>query len=62
MSNVPLVSPPVLTPCIGICRLDALGLCLGCRRNGEEIARWRDMGDDERRRWIDEILPTRPPA
>lgn len=62
MSNVPLASTPILTPCIGICRLDALGLCVGCRRSGEEIARWRDMGDDERRRWMDEVLPARPPA
>ncbi|WP_329740691.1 DUF1289 domain-containing protein [Dyella sp. A6] len=62
MSNVPLASPSLLTPCIGICRLDSAGLCLGCRRTGDEIAGWRDLSDDERRRWMDEVLPMRPPA
>jgi predicted Fe-S protein YdhL (DUF1289 family) len=35
------VQPPVPTPCIGVCQLDeASGLCLGCARNGDEIAGW----------------------
>jgi predicted Fe-S protein YdhL (DUF1289 family) len=62
MSNVPVASPPILTPCVGICRLDSRGYCVGCRRSGDEIARWRDMGEDERRRWMDVVPPTRPPA
>ncbi len=48
-----------LTPCIGVCRLDAQGLCVGCRRTGAEIAAWRDMPDEERLRYIDEVLPAR---
>lgn len=48
-----------LTPCIGVCRLDADGLCLGCRRTGAEIAAWRDMSDEERLRYMDEVLPAR---
>lgn len=56
-SAVAPVAP--LTPCIGICRLDAHGLCIGCRRTGEEIARWRGMDDTERLRYMREILPTR---
>ncbi|MDG5488285.1 DUF1289 domain-containing protein [Sphingomonas sp. BGYR3] len=40
----------VMSPCTGICRLDpATGWCLGCGRTGQEIAAWRDAGDDERR-------------
>lgn len=32
---------PVPTPCINVCRLDeTTGLCLGCARNGAEIAAW----------------------
>jgi uncharacterized protein len=53
---------PVLTPCIGVCRLDAGGLCVGCRRSGDEIARWRGMSEDERRRLMEQVLPTRASA
>ena len=61
MSNDPRSVPcATLTPCIGICRLDAQGYCVGCRRNGEEIARWRGMDDAERLRLMHEILPARP--
>jgi len=63
MSNDSLAPvPPLLTPCIGICRLDAHGYCIGCRRTGAEIARWRNMDDDERRRYMDVVLPARGAA
>jgi predicted Fe-S protein YdhL (DUF1289 family) len=56
------VSPkPVLSPCIGVCRLDDAGYCEGCRRSGEEIARWIELSDAERVRIMDEVLPLRPP-
>jgi len=42
--------------------MDAHGLCEGCRRTLSEIARWSAMGDDERRRWMREVQPLRPPA
>lgn len=58
------LTPPkaVLTPCIGICQLDAQGLCEGCRRTGDEIARWLGMTDAERLRLMDDVLPRRLPA
>ncbi len=49
----------VLSPCIGICTLDADGLCEGCHRTLAEIAQWSQMGDDERLRWMDTVLPAR---
>lgn len=48
-----------LTPCVKICRLDASGLCVGCRRSVDEIMRWRDMSDAERSRLMREELPGR---
>lgn len=52
-SNLPL------TPCTGVCRLDARGLCEGCLRTGDEIARWRTL-DDAQKLWImDHVLPQR---
>jgi len=41
----------VPSPCNKVCTLDAAsGLCLGCRRTIEEIARWSGMTSEERRR------------
>ena len=48
-----------LTPCIGVCRLDTRGFCVGCQRSGAEIAAWRTLPDDERLRYMEEILPAR---
>ncbi|HKA76176.1 MAG TPA: DUF1289 domain-containing protein [Pseudolabrys sp.] len=47
------------TPCIKICTLDARqGLCLGCARTIDEIARWSTMSASERTRVMSE-LPAR---
>jgi len=44
------------TPCIKICTLDARnGLCLGCGRTIDEIARWGALSDSERRQVMDEL-------
>jgi predicted Fe-S protein YdhL (DUF1289 family) len=50
---------PILSPCIGVCHLGADGYCEGCLRSGDEIARWVAMGDVERRRLMDDVLPAR---
>jgi predicted Fe-S protein YdhL (DUF1289 family) len=49
----------VLSPCVGICTLDADGLCEGCHRSAGEIARWSQMSDDERLRLMTMVLPER---
>jgi uncharacterized protein len=38
----------VASPCIDVCKMDA-GLCAGCLRTIDEIARWSRIGDDEKR-------------
>lgn len=50
---------PIPTPCTGVCMLDGDGLCMGCHRSRDEIARWTAMPDPERRRLMDEELPRR---
>ena len=47
----PATPKPILSPCIGTCRLGVDGYCEGCLRTGDEIARWISMSDAERR-WI----------
>lgn len=49
----------VLSPCIGICSLDADGLCEGCRRTGAEIAAWPTLSDEQRLRMLVDVLPLR---
>ena len=47
------------SPCIKVCTLDAAsGVCMGCGRTLDEIARWGSMGDAERRA-IMQVLPGR---
>jgi len=47
------------SPCVKICTLDAhFGLCLGCGRTIDEIARWSNMSAAERGRVMAE-LPAR---
>lgn len=42
---------PLESPCIGVCTVaPARGVCRGCLRTIDEIARWRAMDDAERRR------------
>ena len=54
-------SPPgkVPSPCLSICRMDAVtGLCEGCLRTLDEIARW-GMADDAARRAVWERIGER---
>lgn len=52
----------VLSPCIGVCALDADGLCRGCLRTVDEIAAWSRLSDDERLHVMDTLLPAREAA
>jgi len=46
----------VKTPCIKVCQMDPRrGLCLGCRRTLDEIARWGAMNDAEREQILAEL-------
>lgn len=57
--SVPVTFRAVLSPCVGICSLDEAGLCAGCLRTADEIAAWPRMNDDQRLRWLEQILPVR---
>ena len=36
-----------ITPCVSICKLED-GICIGCERTKEEIAKWKRYTDEER--------------
>jgi predicted Fe-S protein YdhL (DUF1289 family) len=46
----------VKTPCIKVCQMDPRrGICLGCKRSLDEIARWGAMTDEDRDRVMAEL-------
>ena len=46
------------TPCIRVCVVHpASGLCVGCGRSLDEIARWIALADEERSRIMAELPP-----
>jgi predicted Fe-S protein YdhL (DUF1289 family) len=56
-----MIDATVPSPCVDICRLDAQGLCVGCRRTIDEIAEW-SRASEARRREILRELELRPPS
>ncbi len=48
-----------LSPCIGVCEVDPVGVCRGCERTLAEIADWATMDDGERVRLMLHVLPVR---
>jgi hypothetical protein len=48
------------SPCIKVCQMDpARGVCIGCCRSLDEIARWGSMSDAERFEVIDQLQERR---
>jgi uncharacterized protein len=46
----------VKSPCINVCRMDPSGLCEGCFRTLDEIARWSQTTDEDRQQileWVE---------
>ncbi|PKM06065.1 MAG: DUF1289 domain-containing protein [Gammaproteobacteria bacterium HGW-Gammaproteobacteria-4] len=56
------VTSAVLSPCIGICELDATGYCVGCHRTGDEIAGWLGFHPQWRLHLMEQVLPSRERA
>jgi hypothetical protein len=50
---------PILSPCIGVCHLGTDGLCEGCHRTADEIARWMAYTHEQRLHLMNEVLPRR---
>lgn len=48
------------SPCINVCRVDPIsGLCEGCARTLDEIARWGTASDDEKRIILEHVVERR---
>lgn len=40
---------PVRSPCVSVCALDEDDICAGCYRSGQEISRWGNYSNAEKR-------------
>ncbi|MBN7770118.1 DUF1289 domain-containing protein [Marinobacter daepoensis] len=45
----------VRSPCVSVCALDENDVCIGCHRTGDEILRWTQMTDEERRSVLKQV-------
>lgn len=45
----------VISPCISICRLDNNDVCIGCFRSVDEIRKWYESTNDEKKQFIKNI-------
>jgi uncharacterized protein len=44
------------SPCVNVCQMDPVrGVCLGCCRTLDEIARWGGMDDSQQARLLAEL-------
>ncbi|MCU0868525.1 MAG: DUF1289 domain-containing protein [Burkholderiales bacterium] len=51
---------PIPSPCIDVCQIDPThGMCRGCWRTLDEIARWSTMRDGERERVMAQLTARR---
>jgi uncharacterized protein len=50
-----MIDAAVPSPCVDICRLDAAGLCVGCRRTIDEIIEWPRASEARRREILREL-------
>jgi len=54
------VRPRIASPCISVCRLDPFAdFCTGCFRTLDEIGKWPDYSDEERRMIMDSLRERR---
>jgi len=45
----------MITPCVGLCKMDQYAICIGCSRSLQEIAEWTIMTDQERQEIMDRL-------
>ena len=53
------MAQPVLSPCVGICSVNAHGFCEGCFRSLSEIGDWLTYSPERREYLMETVLPQR---
>ncbi len=58
MQQMELFESVVPCPCVGICKMDKNGFCIGCARNGDERFLWFRF-DNEKKREVHRLCKSR---
>jgi hypothetical protein len=53
-SSVSTVDP--LSPCVDICQLDSDFVCIGCGRTIDEVLKWPEYTDEQKKAVLDRIF------
>ncbi|WP_414717556.1 DUF1289 domain-containing protein [Steroidobacter sp.] len=62
MTFPPHLRPPVASPCIKVCVLDARNVCVGCGRTIDEITQWSRLTEEQQRLVVDRARQRREAA
>jgi predicted Fe-S protein YdhL (DUF1289 family) len=49
----------VPSPCVGVCKLDSDFVCIGCGRTIDEVLKWREYTDEQKKAVLDRIFGER---
>jgi len=49
----------VASPCVDICKLDSDFVCIGCGRTIDEVLKWREYTDEQKKAVLDRIFGER---
>jgi len=47
------------SPCVDICKLDSDFVCIGCGRTIDEVLKWREYTDEQKKAVLDRIFGER---
>ena len=53
--NQALPNTPIQSPCIGLCKLNADNICMGCFRTLSEVENWADADEATRRSILERV-------
>jgi len=44
------------SPCVQVCELDSDFVCIGCRRTIDEVLKWPEYTDEQKKKVLDRIF------
>jgi len=54
-----MATETVVSPCINICKLDSDFVCIGCGRTIDEVLKWLEYTDEQKKAVLDRIFGER---
>jgi len=51
-----MATETVRSPCVDICKLDSDFVCIGCRRTIDEVLKWPEYTDEQKKAVLDRLF------